>query len=52
MCHRALQVGLNQTRLLAAHCEYRLRQGPGGWRISLKKTLLLNSDQPSLFLSH
>lgn len=41
-----LQVGLNQTRLLAAHCEYRLRQGPGGWRISLKKMLLLNSDQP------
>jgi 3-phenylpropionate/cinnamic acid dioxygenase small subunit len=41
-----LQVGLNQSRLLAARCEYRFRQGSDGWRISLKKMLLLNSDQP------
>jgi 3-phenylpropionate/cinnamic acid dioxygenase small subunit len=41
-----LQVGLNQTRFLAARCEYRLRRVDGGWKISLKKMLLLNSDQP------
>jgi 3-phenylpropionate/cinnamic acid dioxygenase small subunit len=41
-----LQVGLNEPRLLAARCEYRLRQVDGTWRISLKKMLLLNSDQP------
>lgn len=41
-----LQVGLNHTRLLAARCEYRLRHTADGWRISLKKMLLLNSDQP------
>jgi 3-phenylpropionate/cinnamic acid dioxygenase small subunit len=41
-----LQVGLNSTRLLAARCEYRLRHTADGWRISLKKMLLLNSDQP------
>jgi 3-phenylpropionate/cinnamic acid dioxygenase small subunit len=41
-----LQVGLNKPRLLAARCEYRLRQVDGTWKISLKKMLLLNSDQP------
>jgi len=41
-----LQVGLNETRFLAARCEYRLRHVDGSWRISLKKMLLLNSDQP------
>ncbi len=41
-----LQVGLNETRLLAARCEHRLRHTPEGWKISLKKLLLLNSDQP------
>jgi 3-phenylpropionate/cinnamic acid dioxygenase small subunit len=41
-----LQVGLNETRFLAARCEYRLRHLDDGWKISLKKMLLLNSDQP------
>jgi len=40
------QVGLNETRLFAARCEYRLRHTADGWKISLKKLLLLNSDQP------
>ena len=28
----ALQVGLNQSRLLAAGCEYRLRHTPEAWK--------------------
>jgi 3-phenylpropionate/cinnamic acid dioxygenase small subunit len=40
------QVGLNRTRVFAARCEYRLRPGPSGWRIALKKVLLLDADQP------
>lgn len=40
------QVGLNQTRVLFARCEYRLRAAAGTWRISMKKMLLLNRDQP------
>jgi 3-phenylpropionate/cinnamic acid dioxygenase small subunit len=40
------QIGLNGTRVLLARCEYRLRAGGDGWRISMKKMLLLNADQP------
>lgn len=40
------QVGLNTTRVFAARCEYRLRRLDGAWRISLKKVLLLDADQP------
>lgn len=40
------QVGLNTTRVFAARCEYRLRPVRGEWRISLKKVLLLDADQP------
>jgi 3-phenylpropionate/cinnamic acid dioxygenase small subunit len=40
------QVGLNQTRMFAARGEYRLRDTPGGWRISLKKLVLVDADQP------
>jgi 3-phenylpropionate/cinnamic acid dioxygenase small subunit len=40
------QFGLNDQRFLMARCEYRLRPGQDGWRISLKKVVLLNADQP------
>jgi 3-phenylpropionate/cinnamic acid dioxygenase small subunit len=40
------QVGLNGTRVLLARCDYRLRAMEEGWRISMKKLLLLNADQP------
>jgi 3-phenylpropionate/cinnamic acid dioxygenase small subunit len=40
------QVGLNRTRVFAARAEYRLRATPGGWRMSMKKLLLLDADQP------
>ncbi|HVQ93170.1 MAG TPA: aromatic-ring-hydroxylating dioxygenase subunit beta [Mycobacteriales bacterium] len=40
------QVGLNTTRWFGARCEFRLRPGRDGWRISLKKTVLIDSDQP------
>jgi 3-phenylpropionate/cinnamic acid dioxygenase small subunit len=40
------QLGLNTTRVFAARCEYRLRPGPAGWRIALKKVVLLDADQP------
>ena len=40
------QVGLNQTRMFAARGEYRLRSTAGGWRMSLKKLLLVDADQP------
>ncbi|MEN3356636.1 MAG: hypothetical protein V7637_618 [Mycobacteriales bacterium] len=40
------QVGLNVTRWFGARCEFRLRPGRDGWRISLKKTVLIDSDQP------
>ena len=40
------QVGLNDQRTLFARCEYRLRRVDGDWRISLKKVVLLNADQP------
>jgi 3-phenylpropionate/cinnamic acid dioxygenase small subunit len=40
------QVGLNQTRVFAARGEYRLRATEDGWRISLKKLVLVDADQP------
>jgi ethylbenzene dioxygenase beta subunit len=40
------QVGLNQTRVFAARAEYRLRATPDGWRVSLKKLVLIDADQP------
>lgn len=40
------QAGLNETRILPARCEYRLRRVDGDWRITLKKVLLLEADQP------
>lgn len=40
------QAGLNKTRILPARCEYRLRRVDGDWRITLKKVLLLEADQP------
>jgi hypothetical protein len=39
-------VGLNDQRLLLARCEYRFRPADVDWRISLKKVVLLNADQP------
>lgn len=40
------QVGLNDQRFFMAHCQYRFRRSEGEWRISLKKVVLLNADQP------
>jgi 3-phenylpropionate/cinnamic acid dioxygenase small subunit len=40
------QIGLNEQRQFMARCEYRLRYLDGDWRISLKKVMLLNRDQP------
>lgn len=40
------QVGLNRTRVFAGRCEYRLRHENGQWRITLKKLLLIDADQP------
>jgi 3-phenylpropionate/cinnamic acid dioxygenase small subunit len=40
------QVGLNRTRMFAARGEYRLRHTADGWRMSLKKLVLVDADQP------
>lgn len=40
------QVGLNQPRMFAARGEYRLRATPDGWRMSLKKLVLIDADRP------
>jgi 3-phenylpropionate/cinnamic acid dioxygenase small subunit len=40
------QLGLNTPRIFAARCEYRLRRAADGWKISLKKMVLIDSDQP------
>jgi 3-phenylpropionate/cinnamic acid dioxygenase small subunit len=40
------QVGLNHTRVFAARGEYRLRGTPDGWRMSMKKLVLIDADQP------
>ena len=43
---RALQHGLGNQRSLAGRCLYRLRRRGDGWRIALKKVMLINQDQP------
>jgi len=45
------QAGLNAPRLLAARGEYRLRRVDGGWKIALKKLVLVNADEPHYNLS-
>ena len=40
------QVGLNQSRVFAARAEYRLRATADGPRMSLKKLVLVDADQP------
>jgi 3-phenylpropionate/cinnamic acid dioxygenase small subunit len=40
------QVGLGESRILAARCEYRLRAVAGELRIARKKVVLLESDRP------
>ena len=44
--HQLLQPGLAQTRAFVARCQYRLRRENGGWRIALKKILLIDRDLP------
>lgn len=41
-----LQVGLNQQRSFSARGEYLLRHTSQGWRIRLKKLILIDADQP------
>lgn len=38
------QTGLGEQRTFVAHCVHRLRPDPDGWRIALKKLVLLNRD--------
>lgn len=45
------QAGLNAPRLFAARGEYRLRLVDGGWKIAMKKIVLLSADQPQYNLS-
>lgn len=40
------QLGLGEQRTFAARCEYHLRREENGWRMSLKRVLLLNRDLP------
>ena len=44
------QVGLAQQRLIGARCEHRLRYEEG-WKIVLKKVLLIDRDVPMLNLT-
>ena len=44
--HQALQRGLGNQRALAGRCFYRLVFRNGGWRIALKKVLLIDRDMP------
>ncbi len=44
--HQALQRGLGNQRALAGRCFYRLVSQDGGWRIALKKVLLIDRDMP------
>jgi ethylbenzene dioxygenase subunit beta len=44
------QVGLAQQRLVGARCEHRLRR-EDGWKILLKKVLLIDRDAPILNLT-
>ena len=45
-----LQLGLGDQRALAGKCEYRLRY-EAGWRIALKKVVLINRHMPIINLS-
>jgi len=45
-----LQLGLGEQRTLAARCEYRLRREEG-WRIALKKVMLIDRELPIQNLS-
>lgn len=45
------QQGLNAPRFFAARCEYRLRKIDEGWKIALKKVILLTSDEPQYNLT-
>ena len=44
--HQAIQKGLGNQRVLAGRCFYRLVPQDGGWRIALKKVLLIDRDMP------
>ena len=44
--HQATQKGLGNQRALAGRCFYRLVSQDGGWRIALKKVLLIDRDMP------
>ena len=44
------QIGLAQQRLIGARCEHRLRP-ENGWKILLKKVLLIDRDAPMSNLS-
>jgi len=44
------QLGRGEERFFAGHCEYRLRY-ESGWRITLKKLVLINRDLPIPSLS-
>jgi len=45
------QLGLAALRTLAGRCQYRLRLVDGGWKIALKKVLLIDSDLPQFNLT-
>lgn len=45
------QAGLNAPRWFAARCEYRLRRAGGDLKITEKKVIFLNADQPHYNLS-
>lgn len=40
------QVGLNDQNIFTARSTYRMRLVEGEWRITLKKVVLINADQP------
>ena len=44
--HQAIQKGLGNQRALAGQCFYRLVSQDGGWRIALKKVMLIDRDMP------
>jgi 3-phenylpropionate/cinnamic acid dioxygenase small subunit len=45
------QLGLGDQRLLAGHCEYRLRHQANQVLIAMKKVILINRDTPIVNLS-
>jgi 3-phenylpropionate/cinnamic acid dioxygenase small subunit len=44
--HQELQAGLGEQRTLAGQSVYHLRQDNDGWRIALKKVVLIDRDLP------